>query len=298
MPSTADAPIVDAQVHTWIPDNPRCPWAPGYLQQLPAPLARKYVDGDHSTDALVRLMDAAGVERAILTSPWLYGPSPAYALESAAAHPGRFVVVAPFAPPVEGLDDRIRSFADHPEAAGVRVLLASPSQPARPVPTRFVDALMSGAAEHGLPVFVSPMGRLDEVARIADAFPEVSVVLDHCGLWLDAPVTARLALVDDVMALSSHPNVALKCSALPELSERPYPFDDVVCLIRRLIGEFGADRLMWGSDINQHLGQLTYGQSVDYVRTSPALSRDDKAWLLGGTALRVVRRARESRLPA
>jgi L-fuconolactonase len=151
-----------------------------------------------------------------------------------------------------------------------------------------VDGLLGAAADLGLPVFVSPMGRFAELARAARACPEVTLVLDHAGLWAPTPVERRWELLPSVLELAALPNVLVKCSALPELSAEDYPFTDLWRILHPLLERFGARRLMWGSDINQHRDRLTYARSLDYLRDSAELSDADRAEILGGTAQRLL----------
>jgi predicted TIM-barrel fold metal-dependent hydrolase len=272
------APIVDAQVHTWLRPTPAYPWAPGFLEQLPAELAPRYTGADRSADELIGMMDEAGVQVAVLVSPWLYGADHSYAFDAAERFPGRFVVVGPVTLPGPVYEDR-------PHGLGPRIFLGSPSDPTDPVPADVVDDFLRPISG---PVFVSPMGRLDEVGRLAGAHPDVTLVLDHAGLWLPAPVERRLELLPDVLKLADHPNVLVKCTALPELSAEPYPYRDLWRILHPLLAAFGAHRLMWGSDINQHRDRLTYRQSLDWLRDSPEISDADRAELLGGTAARLL----------
>lgn len=293
-------PVVDSQVHVWLRPRPRYPWAPGFLEQLPGELVPRYTDHDRCAEELVEMMDRVGVTTTLLTSPWLYGADHSYAFDSARRHPGRFVVVAPLELPSAGsvlsgsaasgsvLSGPVLSaFGAREYALGPRILLGSPSGGA-PVSSAAVDAVLADAARLRMPVFVSPMGRLDEVGRMARAYPEVTLVLDHAGLWLAGSIASRWELLAAVLELAVCPNVLVKCTGLPELSAMPYPFPDLWRILHPLLERFGAARLMWGSDINQHRDRLTYEQSLAYLRDSPEISDADRAQVLGGTATRLL----------
>lgn len=285
--------VVDSQVHIWSRPNAEFPWKAGFLDQLPADLRHIYTDHDHTDEELLADMRGAGVDHAILTSPWLYGDDPAYCLAAADRHPSRFAVVVPLPLASERKTDFVRALSGRSDVVGVRLLLAVPDRRRGAAPVigaAILDALdqpLTAAAEAGLTVFISPMGRHEVVSAAAARFPDLTFVLDHLGLWLDADIDTRLALVDDVLRLAEYPNVYLKCSAVQELSRDPYPFEDIWPLLHKLIGEFGAQRLMWASDINQHRHSLSYRDSIDYLRLSNELGSAQKAHILGGTAVRL-----------
>jgi L-fuconolactonase len=283
------APVIDSQVHVWLRPGGRYPWAPGFLDRLPSELAPRYSAFDRSAGELVEMMDQVGVTTTLLTSPWLYGSDHSYAFDSAEQFPGRFVVVGPYDLPLADPATALALFRAREHALGPRIFLASPSQPdSGAVPPDAVDGLLAAAADLGVPVFVSPIGRLDELARAARAFPEVILVLDHAGLWLPAPVERRWELLPAVLELASYPNIMVKCSALPELSTMKYPYPDLWRILHPLLERFGPHRLIWGSDINQHRDQLSYAQSLDYIRDSSEISGADRAQILGANAARLL----------
>ncbi len=281
--------VIDTQVHIWGRPTARFPWARGLLDELPADVARTYLDYERTGADLLDEMDEAGVDIALLTSPWLYGCDPAHSLQAADDHPGRFGVVAPIASQASGVSEYIASLGLHRDVVGIRVLLGFSDRQRNGVSTVEVfDAALAGARKERLPVFVSPMGHYDLVAAGAQRFPDVTLVLDHLGLWLDADTDTRLAMTSDVLRLSQYPNIVVKCSAAPELSHTGYPFEDLWPLLHRFVDSFGANRMMWGSDINQHRHALSYRESIDYLRLSSELSMADRAQILGQTAMRLL----------
>ncbi|GAA1532802.1 amidohydrolase family protein [Nocardioides humi] len=294
MKDPSDTPLVDAQVHAWVSSTPRFPWSEQHLRRLPARLRPLYETGDHSAERVVVMMDEAGVDVAVLTSTFLYGTDPSYALDAAARFPGRFVVVAYVDDTVPDLASYLDWTVGQRDLVGLRVFLGTPDAGA---PGRGVGAgsFLEDVADAGLPLFVSPMGSLDRLAALATSRPATPIVVDHLGLWIDAPRERRWRLADQVLALAAIPNIHIKCSAAPELSRERFPFPDVLALLDRYVAAFGTDRLLWGSDINQHLDSLSYADAVDYVRCHRAWSAEQRAMLLGGTAVRLLGLAGPSR---
>ena len=59
--------IADAQVHIWAADTPERPWPARHAPHQPVPFSK---------DDLLREMDAAGVQRAVLVPPVTRAPPP------------------------------------------------------------------------------------------------------------------------------------------------------------------------------------------------------------------------------
>src|SRR5437763_11641444 len=106
--------IVDSQVHLWKAQTPDWRWVPGRVAQLPEPF---------TIEKLVRLMDEAGVDRAIIVPPSWPGDRNDYGLEAARRYPDRFAVMGRIAlqdPKSAALLPRWR---EQPGMLGVRLTL-------------------------------------------------------------------------------------------------------------------------------------------------------------------------------
>jgi L-fuconolactonase len=147
------------------------------------------------------------------------------------------------------------------------------------------DRLLAGAARAGLRVCVNAPGRFDLLERIARGFPDLSLIVDHVGLFsvamLDPGYGDTFAGLDGLLALAGHEHVSVKLTSLPLLSREAYPHADVWPHVHRVIDAFGPDRLMWGSD--QTVFDHDYGETIDVIRATPELSEDEKAQILGAS---------------
>src|ERR1044072_8060414 len=76
--------IVDAQIHLWKAESEDWKWVPGMRPQLPEPF---------TIERALPLMDAAGVDRAVIVPPSWPGDRNDYALEAAKRYPNRFAVM-------------------------------------------------------------------------------------------------------------------------------------------------------------------------------------------------------------
>ena len=75
--------IIDSQVHIWKAETPDRPWL--------SPQA--HLSNPFGYEDLLREMKMAGVDRAVLVPPGWEGGRPDFALEAAARHPDRFIVM-------------------------------------------------------------------------------------------------------------------------------------------------------------------------------------------------------------
>ena len=85
-----------------------------------------------------------------------------------------------------------------------------------------------------------------------------------------------------VLALAGQPNIRIKISGACTLSHEPFPYDDIWDPVLKIIGAFGLDRCMWGTDWTRATELLTYRQGVEPFRVTSRLSDSDRAALMGG----------------
>jgi L-fuconolactonase len=148
--------------------------------------------------------------------------------------------------------------------------------------------------------------QLTEVAELAAAFPDSSIVLNHVGSpILGGPYAARRGEVFaawrvGMAALARQANVTVKLGALPiRLSgsdtprrDSPPDSEEVAAAwrpwIETSIGLFGADRCMFESNFPVQKRWCSYGVVWNaFKRLAAGASADEKAALFAGTASRV-----------
>ena len=66
---TGSSPVVDAQVHVWLPEAPDRPWPPGGAERARSMLRHERITGP----GLRAEMREAGVDRAVLVPPFFEG---------------------------------------------------------------------------------------------------------------------------------------------------------------------------------------------------------------------------------
>jgi L-fuconolactonase len=240
-----------------------------------------------TADRMVGMMDAVGVGCGLLASSLIYGTDHSYAFAAAKQFPGRFGVVGPVTPDMPDLDECIARFRDTPAAVGVRVVVNPDREFLETEGARRIFALAEKAE---VPTFVWVVTtRLHALADIASSFPNLLLVIDHLGMRGAPDPADRLAKLPNLLALAKFDNVAVKCSGAAILSTQPYPFADLWPHLHQVIDAFGAERVMWGSDITQHMHHHTYAEAVDYMRRTDEISESEKELIMGQTARRLLR---------
>lgn len=267
--------IVDSQVHVWPCDSRDEPWEPSHQPQLPQPFG---------PDRLLPLMDAAGVNQAVLIPPLLLGFSNRYALACATAHPDRFAVVGRFDPAAEGSIEAVVRWKDQPGMLGIRLVLTT-EPGASWLSSGRLEAFWDAAERAGVPVILRVTGLLSLVAVAAGRHPGLRVIIDHAAA-LSERSDRSFSHLDELVGLAALPNVAVKLSGLPFYSSGPCPFEDLDEVVEPLYQAFGGARLIWGSDLTRLLPGLSYREIVDHVRCGcPFIDSNDHDRVLGRNAL-------------
>jgi predicted TIM-barrel fold metal-dependent hydrolase len=266
--------IVDAQVHAYERNHPGRPW----IGQLHGPPSA-------TGDEMVAAMDAAGVDGALLVSPYsFYRYDASYALEVGAAHPGRFGLIKPVNPNDPAVAEDIAEWAKKKGAVAIRILLTyeATEDPADPGMNR----VLAAAARHALPVNLLCWGRLSQAKGLIERNPNTTIVIDHLGLLqpFEPPVPAHpWADLPKVVELAAFDNARIKISGACTLSHERFPYADIWDPLARLFDAFGFDRCMWGTDWTRAIALLTFKEGVDAFRLTDRLSEREKTALMGAT---------------
>jgi predicted TIM-barrel fold metal-dependent hydrolase len=255
-------------------------------------------------------MDEGGVLHACAVQrAFVYGTDNSYVLDAAREHSERLTPVVVLRADDTSTPATLRALAARQRLGGLR--LAS----------SHYDRLDTGwfnspaavetwrtAADLNLPVaIIFPPSQLTyllpAIAVIAALFPALPIVIDHLGINHRANMlVAReralnlpdpylgppdFAISEPLKRLRSLPNVFFKLTSInfERLEEDGVGLDQFV---RHFVGEFGADRLMWGSDIGQSEGAYT-DLAAKARRATELLSAPEREQLLFGTAARLYR---------
>lgn len=264
--------VVDAQVHIWGANTPERPWPPTQAEpHRPDPF---------TADDLLREMDGAGIDRAVIVPPMWEGDRNDLALAAASSHPDRLAVMGRFSldPAVSrGLLSRWR---DKTNMFGVRLVFHRPAF--RPLlAERQVDWLWEEAEAADVPVMllVYPE-QLGLIAEICERHPRLKLTLDHLAAYSGKKGEEAFAGLDHLIEMARFSNIAVKASALPSYAEDEYPYRSLHAVLRRVHSAFGPRRIFWGSDFTRL--KCSYREAVTMITEGiDWLSNEDKRLIMG-----------------
>jgi predicted TIM-barrel fold metal-dependent hydrolase len=125
--------------------------------------------------------------------------------------------------------------------------------------------------------------------KLAERAPEVSFILDHCGVP-DITGAGLDPWRDAIRAIAQLPNVNAKISGVVAYAGADWSVDTIRPYVEHVIDCFGWDRVVWGSDhpVVTLTGSLT--RWVEATRQIIAgASAEEQARLLNGNARRIYR---------
>jgi predicted TIM-barrel fold metal-dependent hydrolase len=264
--------IVDSQVHTWAESTPERPWSGG---------GEPHRAVAFSNDDLLREMDAAGVDRAVLVPPGWEGSRNDLALAAARAHPDRFAVMGRIAHDrLSKSQGALVGWRDPPGMLGLRLAFNTPKAPAI-LSSGKLDWLWQEAEVQGVPLMILVWHTdVHFIDAIAAKHPGLRIVLDHLALNSRHHDEEAFRDFDKLLAIARRPNVAAKASALPCYTRDRYPFRALHGYVRQAYDAFGPQRLFWGTDLSR--SPIPYRQQVTmFTEEMPWLSSEDQAWIMG-----------------
>jgi predicted TIM-barrel fold metal-dependent hydrolase len=244
-------------------------------------------DITYPIDAAVAAMEAVGVSGAVVDGG--SEDENRYAIEAAQQYPGQLGPIAILDVAAKDITERVQEAKNVQGMLGARAFVRTRSEVDAYWSATY-DPFLRAAQSCGLPVFILGFRHLDVYVDIANRFPTLQIIVDHVGMpqppWeQDDP---PLAALEEVMKLSSLPNVALKLCGMPTYSRQQYPYHDIWPALHRIVDGFGTNRVMWASDLSRLFGLFTYADLLGYILHTCELSVAEKSELLGGAARRVL----------
>ena len=237
-----------------------------------------------TAEQLIAAMDASGVQKAaIVQASTCYGHDNAYVADAVAANPQRFTGVFSVDVLAPDASERMRFWVAK-RLSGLRLFTFGSTMSEQ---SNWLDDPKSYpawacAGELGLSICLQMSAKaIPQAIGMAERFPAVRIILDHCARPVldDGPPYAAAA---SLFGLARYPNIFLKLT--PRIfAEARHGKATPETFFPRLIAEFGASRLAWGSNYPSSEGTLP--ALLKIARESLAcLSQGDRDWIFAKTA--------------
>ncbi|WP_378144120.1 amidohydrolase family protein [Cnuibacter sp. UC19_7] len=263
-------------------------------------------DRDAPVEGFTAELERHGVDRAVLVP---LDEHDDYVRECLASDPVRFAAVA-----VSSDAERGRARGRHAESvsdaldrrrAGFRfgglrtTWLGEPGQDIRDSPAL---PMLRWCADQGVVLWAYlPPDQFPLVDAVARELPDLAIALNHFGfspadMRVDAHgrpwFASRLPdeRVDAVCALAAHPRMHVLVSGHYAVSQEDAPYSDLRGPTTRYLEAYGADRVMWGSDMPWPAAAPGYGALLDAIGSAldeAGSSAAERELVLGGTASRL-----------
>lgn len=253
------------------------------------------VDAALPVEAYRAEMPAAGVDGGVLvTTVRAYGYDNAYAVDVAAADPGRFVSVGNVDVLAPGALDTLTRWVEERGMRGARFYGGDSTDAVEWLGDPRAAAAWRRAGELGIPVSAqrTRTETLPALASMLARFPEVPTVIYSMA---DPPIAdgPPFAAAEPLLAMARYPQVHLNLSVhnLDAVARGPRPS----AFLEVLADRFGSGRIMWGSyalfrGARARAGAPSLGGVVEQVRAAFGfLPPAELDMVLGGTAWSLYR---------
>lgn len=147
------------------------------------------------------------------------------------------------------------------------------------------------AGELGMPVgFMCFKGlplHYEDIISLLEASPDTKAIIDHWGFFLQNNAVDENSWTL-LLSLARYPQVYIKLSALFRVSKFEWPYQDLDRRLVELANEFGAQRLMWGTDYPFVMQQCGYSKALsafkEWKDSQSAISAEGWDLIFRGTA--------------
>jgi len=255
--------LIDAHIHLWTQDAGKYPWSPigGYIPEKSA-----------SKEDFLRVMDQAGVDRAVAVQPTPYGWDNSYLMDVCSADKDRFrkiILVDPISKTAgEDLQRLVEKGAD-----GLRINLNINS--IETWENESFLGMINTAQVLEIPVcFQLTPDYFPLIRSLSIQFSNITFVLDHLGRPQKGS-RPKDGLFISLLKLAELKNIFIKLSGLNYYSKEARPYKDTWPLLHAAKEAYSAKRCIWGSDfpfVNDH---WSYEKQLETFKNGLDFSKSD-----------------------
>jgi len=271
--------VIDIHPHIISPDLKRYPRAPLGGKQSDWSATRPV-----SLEQLIAAMDATDIQKAaIVQASTCYGHDNSYVADAVAAHPKRFTGVFSADVLAPEVTTKMRHWMER-GLTGIRLFTfgSTMSEQASWLDDPKSFPAWTYAADHGLSICMQMSATgIPQLIKMIERFPKVKIILDHMARPTldDGPPYAAAA---SLFGLSRYPSVYLKLTKR-NFEQASSGKATPETFFSKLVGEFGAERLSWGSNYPSSEGTLPDILKLAH-KTLAVLPQKDQDWIFAKTA--------------
>jgi predicted TIM-barrel fold metal-dependent hydrolase len=266
-------PIYDTHAHVFSSDIARYPVTPGTIRQTPEQVIERIKADPLPGEKLLSLFDEAGVTGgAAVQYSAVYKTDNTYLLDAASESAGRLAAVVILNARDAETPAKLRDFVETRGTTGLRLsgpIADDGSMDWLDGP----DALRTWEEANRLHLAMVVMWLQDvpdprgfaRLVALHDLFPNVRIAVDHFG-WANAAT-----LTPQHLTMVDRPRLFFK---LTSINFRVFGQAgiDAARFLRDAVDVYGAERIMWGSDVGNT--RLPYTQMADDARRCAGLLND------------------------
>lgn len=290
--------IFDAHAHFVAADTARYPIRADLPDQPHEREMREHQLRTPTTaERVLREWEGAGVDGGVAVQyRSAYGLDNRYVLDTAAAHPDTVRAVVILDPQDPATPLQLRRWVEARGVCGLRIIGKSSADgtvpwldaPAARETWAAAEALGIAMVIMTVPVYRADERALEKIGTLAERHPDLRIVLDHLG-WPAAEGGPDFGFGAVHRSLASQRRIHFKFTTLNlgVLERASLPAAD---FLQHAVDLFGADRLMWGSDLGNNTrpyDELVRGAVAATARLQPM----QRQQVLRDTARAVFRRA-------
>lgn len=272
--ANGSAPQVDTHLHCFagakdvgFPYHDRAPYRP---------------DDSATPEQLLKCMDGAGVDFAVVVHPEPYQDDHRYLEHCLAVGGKRLKGTCLFFSDRPGSVAKLPALVKRTPIVAARVHAYAPGR-LPPFGKPELRDLWKTASDLGLALQIHFAPRYAPgFEPLIKEFPDTHVIIDHLG----RPFQGIPEEHEVVVRWSRFKNTVIKLSSIPRQTK--YPHRDIAPVIRRLVGEFGAERMIYGGGFNADATPQSYRAAFDRAESFIThLPDSDRAAILGGNAAKL-----------
>lgn len=269
-----DDPLFDSHAHIFSADTARYPVDTRNAREGEENLRRRIAENSISAERLLAWWRESGVVGgASVQYNTIYRTNNAYLLDASDTHPEMLSAVVILDAQRPETPAQLERLIAERGVVGLRLFGAADATGAYPwLDSEAALETWRMAERYALSMVVmytpaaASASALARVAALARAFPRLTITLDHFG-WPASDPT-NLGLHAPLVALKTIPNLYYKITSINFSLFEEYGID-APQFVRRAADIFGAERMMWGSDVGNTLE--SYASMAARARASASL---------------------------